>query len=1104
LKLNLEIFNKRTKAGENRDNTVITVTLPDERLANKKAPKKKVCDKSKSKRRGSRSIYSFTGIPFFFDVEHNRQNQAQTTTSVRNEILKDSKNSQDDISSIETYFPDTEGPLSLEEIQKRLAKEQRINYSRRGSICLPLKKQKRRSQPSLTQESYDPHQTIKGEEDPNPNLAPSESFLRRSLNRIDWQRYWTWRKQIVDKDDNDGESAKVVAAKTNFFSFLLTQQKNQNPQEGSNQKKVSRKRERFKSKSQYNLTSCCFFLLPGSIRDFFKSRRRPTNNTKITPGTTLDFIFNFNKMGSGASNLNATTLLASLPNEYRDLLKSAKSKPSDCSDITTVEEGQAEVSKWRRAGKKLLDLADTGKGLSFLNNNGANNGNKGKARKGIQMGRKPVPENWEKPVYEKGEQLRALLRKAVSESLLFKACTDQDLDDYVNAFKPENFQAGDVIIKQGDDGDVFYIVETGETQVYITDSTKITKSVEEKNSDDEDEEKQGGGGGDDEEESDQLLVNTLGPGASFGELALLYNTKRAATIKASTYTRVWSIDRFVYQAVKQVNSKAFTAQVVEFLQTVSIGDIVLSDIFSFSDFQKLATIMKVERYGPQKIIMTQGESGSKFYLILKGSVGVWIMKDSRASSFPGNRVVTLSDGKYFGEKALLADTPRNASVIADDEVTCLWLGRGDFLSMFGNLHEFEKDKKHSTSNLMKIDKSNYIECTMESIQSDFYIHRTLGKGAFGRVLLANYCKGAFGPKEGEDGEEGSEEKKTSENDDLPGRSVAIKAQSKLYIVSNELRSQTMTEFSISAICGSHPMIASFYGAFADNQFIYFLMEPCLGGELFRYLRHMGSFDEDWCRFYIGSVTLALQAMHSHGIVYRDLKPENLVLDSKGFLKLIDFGLGKKIGDDKSWTMCGTPDYLAPEMILNEGHTLSVDWWTLGILTCELADGAPPFYSDDPMETYALILQESFTLPSYFGKELKKFIKALVKKNVARRLGGSSKGANAVMEHPWFEGMEWDSLIRHDIKPPIVPEEEYFVDVVDSTGRKESRLPPDEWEDYEEEDMENNVCDDPDTGRPLIEILEEDDETGMVDEAEITDEIVEEAANWMPLFEAEED
>jgi len=965
---------------------------------------------NKEKQAVSRSIYSFSGISLFYEIENWRQHHIT---------------SSDEVQSNDKDFFDKEG----KEIQENCNKSKQILQEE--NLCLPKQYHK------------------------------SQNILRRSLNKVDWIRYWSWRRKVNEEKNN-----KLRIKKSSFLS-----------------------RKNLKKESNQRSRNCFPYF------GLNKSNKNRISKNFISISRNFFSIFNSSftkKMGSGASNLNANNLLASLPNEYRDLLKSTRSKPVDATDITTIEEGQAEVTKWRRAGKRLLDLADTGKGLSFLNN-GGNNANKAKVRKGIQMGRKPVPENWEKPIYEKGEQLRALLRKAVAESLLFKSCTDEDLDDYVNAFKPENYQAGDIIIKQGDEGDVFYIVETGETQVYIKNESKITKSAEEKESDEEEEREE-------DAESDQLLVNTLGPGASFGELALLYNTKRAATIKASTYTRVWSIDRFVYQAIKQVNSKAFTAQVVEFLQTVSIGDIVLSDIFSFSDFQKLATIMKVERYAPQKIIMTQGESGSKFYLILNGSVGVWVMKDSRASTFPGDRVATLGNGKYFGEKALLAETPRNASVISDDEVTCLWLGRADFLSMFGNLHEFEKDKKNSTSALMKIDKSEYIDCTMDELQNSLYVRRTLGQGAFGKVLLANYSKGTFGEKEEE---EGNEEKKATENEEIiPGRPVAIKAQSKIYIVANDLRSQTMSEFSISAICGSHPMIASFYGAFADTQYVYFLMEPCLGGELFRYLRHMGSFDEDWCRFYIGSVTLALQAMHAHGIVYRDLKPENLVLDSKGFLKLIDFGLGKKIGEEKSWTMCGTPDYLAPEMILNEGHTLSVDWWTLGILTCELADGAPPFYSDDPMETYALILQESFTLPSYFSKELKKIIKALVKKNVARRLGGSSKGANAVMEHPWFEGMEWENLIHQNIRPPIVPEEEYYVDVLDSKGRKESRLPPDEWEDYDDEEVQNHTFHDPDDGRPLVEILE-DNEDVLTDSTEITEEIIEKAAEWMPLFEVEE-
>ena len=163
--------------------------------------------------------------------------------------------------------------------------------------------------------------------------------------------------------------------------------------------------------------------------------------------------------------------------------------------------------------------------------------------------------------------------------------------------------------------------------------------------------------------------------------------------------------------------------------------------------------------------------------------------------------------------------------------------------------------------------------------------------------------------------------------------------------------------------------------------------------------------------------LGVWHIHSKRVAYRDLKPENLVLDHRGYLKVVDLGLAK-IVDGKTWTLCGTPDYLAPEIILNEGHDKGVDYWALGVLIYELVSGIPPFYADDPMEVYEKILSSNMTFPSHFTKNMCDICKKLLKLCQSKRLGNGKGGCTGVLKHKWFSGFDWDGLLNYQLPPPI--------------------------------------------------------------------------------------
>jgi len=220
----------------------------------------------------------------------------------------------------------------------------------------------------------------------------------------------------------------------------------------------------------------------------------------------------------------------------------------------------------------------------------------------------------------------------------------------------------------------------------------------------------------------------------------------------------------------------------------------------------------------------------------------------------------------------------------------------------------------------------------------------------------------------------------------------------------------------------------------------------------RVLQEREVLTEDDVRFFAGNIVLAFDYMHRKGIVYRDLKPENLLLDKDGYLKFVDFGFAKKIDDNRTYTLCGTPDYLAPEVVSGTGHNLSADWWTLGILIYEMLVGNPPFYSENQMGTYANIMKGEMKYPDSLSTEAHDIIEKFTHRNPPLRLGVTKGGINNIKEHAFFTKgkFDWASLESRQMKAPIIPHIENEEDI----NNFEDYLGEDErWTDFvpEEDD-----------------------------------------------------
>ncbi|XP_043972477.1 serine/threonine-protein kinase Sgk2b [Gambusia affinis] len=279
--------------------------------------------------------------------------------------------------------------------------------------------------------------------------------------------------------------------------------------------------------------------------------------------------------------------------------------------------------------------------------------------------------------------------------------------------------------------------------------------------------------------------------------------------------------------------------------------------------------------------------------------------------------------------------------------------------------------------------------------SDFDYLKVIGTGSFGKVLLARHRK--------------------------QGGYYAVKVLDKQMIIERKEQRHVMVERSVLLKGLKHPFLVGLHFSFQTPKTIYFVLDFANGGELFYHLQREGSFPEPRAAFYAAEIAAALGYLHSLSIVYRDLKPENVLLDSEGHVMLTDFGLCKEgvaVGGI-THTFCGTPEYLAPEVLLGHPYSPAVDWWGLGAVLFEMLSGLPPFYSCSRLEMLENILYSPLRLPSGLSEGTQSLLKGLLERNISKRLG-QRLDIEELKEHQFFASINWDDLIARKVRPPFIP------------------------------------------------------------------------------------
>ena len=449
------------------------------------------------------------------------------------------------------------------------------------------------------------------------------------------------------------------------------------------------------------------------------------------------------------------------------------------------------------------------------------------------------------------------------------------------------------------------------------------------------------------------------------------NSTKKYTIYAEGECRVMKL--LIKDALKAMNIKIKSNKIISFLEHLNYMQ--KTEMFRNTSINKLiqiCSLMKKEKFDPNEFIFEKGAKADKFYVIKKGSVIVW--RDEK-------RIRELEKGNCFGELALLSNEPRSATLQAKEYCTLYVLEKNDFINNI--------DKKLLEYLNLKMALLDDFNMSLK----DFYFCKNLGQGKFGEVSLVHNNKHFYAIK-------------------CVDRKEAEKQKHLIKYFLEERR--VLLELD-------HPFIMKLVRTFKNKENIFFLTNFINGKGLGKYLetkKEKTFRNKEETRFYISFLYVILDYLNSKGIAHRDLKPENIMINTQGYLQLIDFGTAKKI-KDFTCTIIGTAYYISPEILSGKGYSYSCDYWSVGIIAFEIYYNYYPFGNEanDPMEVYREVLKKDLTLPYNGDPSVNSFIKAALNKKVSKRLGS----LEAAKRHSFFKDFNWNDLIDLQLKPPYIPE-----------------------------------------------------------------------------------
>jgi len=557
--------------------------------------------------------------------------------------------------------------------------------------------------------------------------------------------------------------------------------------------------------------------------------------------------------------------------------------------------------------------------------------------------------------------------------------SSEHIQQLVNIATRQELEEGKILMYEGDlNAEAFYIVGAGALEAAGTEPFTVVKAGNSSYF-----HRAAHTGQSVETTISAPTVCQVGRGHVFGEISMLHCAPRFATLKALEHTILWVVDRANFQMVQMRGAEAHAQDRVKYLEECS----EISSSLPKGGKEALAGIMDTMRLLSGEVLLTEGECGSALYILYEGEVLV------TSSSQPDSTLTAMpSAGTYhcFGQSALRrTDVLHPATVtITSPTATVLVLTQHDYMLLWDELLASSKAPTFDRLRTLDSPKKSFQPKNIETVG-------LVGVGSFGPVNLVEHKKAK--------------------------QTYALKVVWKGCIVKQGMTKTMVREKTVWQMPLS-PFIIKLVACFNEPEYLGFLLEYAAGGDLLTVYQRSGLHgDAGAARFYAAGVTLALDCLHKMKVIHRNVRPENVLISVTGQPKITDMSLAKLV-IGQTFTMCGAPNYMAPEVLAGTGHGRAVDWWCLGVLIFELMVGTSPFDSDHPMRIYWNVMRgiARVQMPEACEGIVRELICSLLSPQAIDRLPMRKGDIQNVIDHPWYTGFDWPAMRRCTVPPPWVP------------------------------------------------------------------------------------